>query len=503
MKDNIASVLFPAYNRNLSLSVQQGLYNSFADTDKFMLKLLALHWVVASTLTALPYNTFLLGFLGGGMIFGLAYLAFKMNPGSLWSRITMGASFMAFSMIFIQQNLGKIELHFHIFVALAFLIRYKDIAPVVAAAATAAVHHALFNLAQMQEWTIAGNPIMVFDYGCGWDIVALHASFVIVETVTISLIVLNLTSEYIRNAEVFDILDDLKESAHYTSEAANSISNSGQELARDASENAEAVQESNKSIGVMNQAITDLNDKTGLVKQKVNEISTNSSDMKKSMETLKKSSGDIASITKMIDGIASQTNLLALNAAVEAARAGEAGKGFAVVTEEVRVLAQKTAASALEIEGMVADNIRKAEDGDRISEQIFQQVSELGQWIDTVHETSENQMVHLDNLRSRIQKISQITETTSGTAQENAATAEELQAQVSMLKTSIIDINKKVANDDDYKTEQVHHVVPGVAVPYNQAATANGNIQRSSLKVTANGTLKTNGLNGHQKNNHK
>ena len=33
---------------------------------------------------------------------------------------------MAFSALFIQQQLGLIEMHFHVFAALALLVRYKD-----------------------------------------------------------------------------------------------------------------------------------------------------------------------------------------------------------------------------------------------------------------------------------------------------------------------------------------------------------------------------------------
>jgi methyl-accepting chemotaxis protein len=73
------------------------------------------------------------------------------------------------------------------------------------------------------------------------------------------------------------------------------------------------------------------------------------------IQKLSKRSEEIGTMVGLIDGIANQTNLLALNAAIEAARAGEAGRGFAVVAEEVRKLAEESAAAASKITSLIED----------------------------------------------------------------------------------------------------------------------------------------------------
>ncbi len=96
--------------------------------------------------------------------------------GTLLSRLTIATALLVISALIIHQTGGMIEMHFHIFAILAFLLMYRDWRVPVWGAAVVAAHHVLFNLAQG-----AGGHVMVFQDHGGWGIVAVHAGWVVFE----------------------------------------------------------------------------------------------------------------------------------------------------------------------------------------------------------------------------------------------------------------------------------------------------------------------------------
>ena len=67
-----------------------------------------------------------LAIVGGGIATGATVWATTQRTGTLLSRVVVAVSLMVYSAVFIQETHGLVEMHFHIFVVLAFLLVYRD-----------------------------------------------------------------------------------------------------------------------------------------------------------------------------------------------------------------------------------------------------------------------------------------------------------------------------------------------------------------------------------------
>jgi len=169
------------------------------------------------------------------------------------------------------------------------------------------------------------------------------------------------------------------------------------------------------------------------------------------LEAIRASGNEVSKIIRTIDEIAFQTNILALNAAVEAARAGSAGLGFAVVAEEVRNLAQRSAAAARETSASIAGSLERGERGIVIGNQvrsrlelILAKVTEVDDVVRSISAASQQQSAGLETIDSAVNRIQSVTADNASQAKDAADVAVQLSAETDSLRQSTVELSRLV-----------------------------------------------------------
>lgn len=343
--------------------------------------------------------------IGFGLIIALpAILLGLTSPTTVISRHVVAMSTQLMAALHIQQTMGMTEMHFQVFVILAFLSFFRDWKVILTGTLVIAVHHISGFVVQH-----AGGGLIVFeDSSPSFIILLIHASFAIVECVVLSFVAnksrkeadaaillestiegiigsngqIHLTDSDLSNAchlshfnAMLTAVKALVVKAHHLGEEllsfANKVQQSTNALDRTVYDQYDQVSTISAAMRDMTHSIQEVanlsqdaneyannaTDKTQETRSAIEDSRNNIGQLKSTLQTtaeairdLSQKCQNISEVMQSIKSVAEQTNLLALNAAIESARAGEHGRGFAVVADEVRNLAIKSKESAEEIE---------------------------------------------------------------------------------------------------------------------------------------------------------
>ena len=246
-------------------------------------------------------------------------------------------------------------------------------------------------------------------------------------------------------------ISNIGESANAIRSGSGELKSASEDLSRRTERQAAALEEAAAALGDMTQAVNlslsrcnvaveatagtmqDAHKSTAVVKEAI-----------VAMERIETSSAKIRQIIDVIDQIAFQTNLLALNAGVEAARAGEAGKGFAVVAQEVRELAQKSAAAARDITTLIATSAGDVESGVALVlktgeslEQIQKRIQSVNDQIGEIATASREQSGRLSEINASVNELDHVTQQNAAMVEETTAAAFSLSSEADGLTEQV------------------------------------------------------------------
>ena len=290
-------------------------------------------------------------------------------------------------------------------------------------------------------------------------------------------------------AQLDSSMELLNTLASASSKGTNQIRQAVDELAATAASLAENVQTVNSRMLEMGDNVNAIHSETVTLNENSNKMDRANRNASESMNLVLESSHTssdiitemivqvkatneaIASISKaveLISDITAQTNLLSLNASIEAARAGQAGKGFAVVATEIKQLAEQSSQSA--------DTIKK------IADDILEKSNKSVELTERMRALAEKEQADIGGAKNGFDALSQIIEanvTTAGIIAEKTKNLEELKQTIINSITELSAISEENAASNEEVTANVSDIAEAV----NKISDDTGTIKKASTDL--------------------
>lgn len=447
--------------------------------------------------------------LAPAFIFGLPIIVVpllltQLQPASLLCRISVAVGVQLMSALHIHQTFGLIEMHFQVFVLLAFLAYFRDWKTMAAGTLTVATHHIGFFVLQVQ-----GTQVYVFEEGhVTFGMLILHAVFALSEGLLLMLMAHRANQEGIAGLEVRQGIEKiLKEDGLIDlNTKTGTTSLNGQHFAALIEKIAQLVSRSDTLTTDLSQVSSTMLQAAGMMQQtstnasaeitnisaaceqiavgmgqaserihEANELTTFTQEqILQSQTVIKAAGGTIASLKdtlsdaastnaelnrrcsaiadamRSITAVAEQTNLLALNAAIESARAGEHGRGFAVVADEVRTLAIRSKESADEISTVTEQLVSSTA---RSVTQMEACIGLVGKAYDESNQVSDA----MSNIVAKIGKSTDfMAEVSAAAVEQEAATAAIAESTTRI--SDVVELSSGSATELQHQVEQLNQL---------------------------------------------